>query len=77
MRIRIGHRHPLVSRKRRLNGVALRMSPEKPSRCGTLKILPYSKVMSAEHRPKFCNPSQAMLTSPFLSRKVLEQDVKQ
>jgi hypothetical protein len=24
-----------------------------PSRCGTIKIPPYSKALSAEHRPKF------------------------
>jgi hypothetical protein len=30
------------------------------SRCGTIKIPPCSKVLSAEHRPKFCRPSPVM-----------------
>jgi hypothetical protein len=31
------------------------------SRCGTIKIPPCSKALSAEHRPKFCSPSHAMV----------------
>jgi hypothetical protein len=27
-----------------------------PSRCGTIKIPPYSKALSAEHRPKILQP---------------------
>jgi hypothetical protein len=34
------------------------------SRCGTIKIPSCSKARSAEHRPKFCIPSPAMVTSP-------------
>jgi hypothetical protein len=30
IRVRIDHPHPLVCRKRRLNGAVLRMRPEKP-----------------------------------------------
>jgi hypothetical protein len=29
-----------------------------------IKIPPCSKALSAEHRPKFCSPSPAMVTSP-------------
>jgi hypothetical protein len=36
------------------------------SKCGTIKIRPCSKALSAEHRPKFCSPSSAMVTSPYL-----------
>jgi hypothetical protein len=35
------------------------------SRCGTINIPPCSKALSAEHRPKFCSPSQVMVTSPY------------
>ena len=35
------------------------------SRCGTIKIPPCSKALSAEHRPKFCSPSPVMVTSPY------------
>jgi hypothetical protein len=35
------------------------------SRCGTIKIPPCSKALSAEHRPKFCSPSPAMVTSSY------------
>jgi transposase InsO family protein len=35
------------------------------SLCGTIKIPPSSKALSAEHTPKFCSPSPAMLTSPY------------
>jgi hypothetical protein len=34
-------------------------------RCGTMKIPPCSKALSAEHRTKFCRPSPAMVTSPY------------
>jgi hypothetical protein len=70
IRVRIGPQHPLVCRKRRLNRAVLRMRPEKPrsrvtARCGTIKIPPCSKALSAEHKPKFCSPSPAMVTSPY------------
>jgi hypothetical protein len=35
------------------------------SRCGTIKIPSCSKTLSAEHRPKFCSPSPAMVASPY------------
>jgi hypothetical protein len=35
------------------------------SRCCTIKIPPCSKALSAEHRPKFCSPSPAMVTTPY------------
>jgi hypothetical protein len=33
------------------------------SRCGTIKIPPFSKALSAEHRPKFAALSPAMVTA--------------
>ena len=68
--VRIDPPHPLVCRKRRLNRAAPRMRLEKNealccSRCGTIKIPPCSKAPSAEHRPKFCSSSLAMVTSPY------------
>jgi hypothetical protein len=70
IQVRIDLPHPLVCRKRRLNGAVLQMRPEKTevpchSRCGTIKIPPCSKALSAEQRPKFCSPSPAMVTSPY------------
>jgi hypothetical protein len=69
IQVRIDPPHPLVCRKRRLNGEVLWMRPEKQipwhSRCSTIKIPPCSKALSAEHRPKFFSPSQAMVTSPY------------
>jgi hypothetical protein len=41
------------------------------SRCGTIKIPPCSKALSAEHRPKFCNPLPAMMT--FLCQRFLRR----
>jgi hypothetical protein len=35
------------------------------SGCNTIKIPPCSKVLSAEHRPKFCTTSPVMVTSPY------------
>jgi hypothetical protein len=74
IQVRIDPPHPLVCRKRRLNGVVFRMRPEKMSRCVTVKMPPCSKTLSAEHRPKFCSPSPVMVTSPYkwniLERKV-------
>jgi hypothetical protein len=35
------------------------------SRCGTIEIPPYSKVLSAEHSLKFCNPSPVMVASLY------------
>jgi hypothetical protein len=46
-----------------------------PGQCGTIKIPPCSKAMSAEHRPKFCSSSPAMVTFPY-KWKILERDVK-
>jgi hypothetical protein len=46
------------------------------SRCDTIKIPPCSKTLSAEHSPKFCSSSSAMVTSPY-KWKILERDVKQ
>jgi hypothetical protein len=45
------------------------------SRCGTIKIPPCSKALSTEHRPKFCSPSPAMVTSSYKWEKNLERDV--
>jgi hypothetical protein len=35
------------------------------SRCATIKMPPSLKALSAEHRPKLCRPSSAMVTSPY------------
>jgi hypothetical protein len=35
------------------------------SKCGTIKIPPCSKALIAEHRPKFCSLSPAIVTSPY------------
>jgi hypothetical protein len=35
------------------------------SRCGTIEIPPCSMALSVEHRPKFCSPSSAIVTSPY------------
>jgi hypothetical protein len=71
IRVRIDPPHPLLCRKRRLSGAVPRMRPEIPrSRVTagvTLKIPPCLKALSAEHRPKFCNPSPAMVSEKFLS----------
>jgi hypothetical protein len=46
------------------------MRPEKNrGRYDMIKIPPCSKALSAELKPKFCNPSLAMVTSPYLSEK--------
>jgi hypothetical protein len=52
-------------------GGFIRMKPEKPRPvwCGTIKILPYCKALSAEHRPKFCSPSPVMVTSRYIKAK--------
>jgi hypothetical protein len=67
--VRISPPHSLASRKT--------MKTEVPchSRYGTIKIPSRSKALSAEHRPKFCSPSLAMVTSPNV--KILKRDVKQ
>jgi hypothetical protein len=80
IRVRIDPPHPLVCRKKRLNRGGLSDETEKTeapshSRCGTIKIPPCSKALSAEHKPKFCSPSPAMVTSPYKC-KILERDVK-
>jgi hypothetical protein len=64
------------SRKRRLNGAVLRMRPGKTeapchSRCGTIKIPPCSKALSAEYRPTFGSPSPAIWWRFQLSEKFL------
>jgi hypothetical protein len=43
------------------------------SRCGTIKIPPCSKALSAEHGAEFCSPSPAMVTSPY-KWNILERD---
>jgi hypothetical protein len=56
--------------------IRVRKGPLHPlanSRCGTIKIPPYSKALSAEHRPKLCSPSPVMVTSPC-KWKILEWD---
>jgi hypothetical protein len=73
IRVRIDPPHPLVCRKRRLNGRTFRTEVPCHSRCGTIKITPCSKALSAEHRPKFCSPSPAMVTSPY-KWNILERD---
>jgi hypothetical protein len=40
------------------------------------KIPLCSKVLSTEHRPKFCSPQPVMTMSPY-TWKILERDVKQ
>jgi hypothetical protein len=48
------------------------------SRCGTIKIPPCSKALSAELRPKFCSPSPAMVASPYMGKKLsVNQSLKQ
>jgi hypothetical protein len=78
IRVRIGPPHPLACRKRRLNPLDETGETEVPchSRCGTIKIPPCSKALSAEHGPKFCSPSPAMVTSPY-KWNILERDIKQ
>jgi hypothetical protein len=66
IRVTIDPPHPQVCRK----GAVLRMRPKKNevpchSLCGTIKIPPCSKALSAEHRPKFCSHPPAMVTSPY------------
>jgi hypothetical protein len=75
--------HPLVRCKRQLNEAIIQMRLKKlrplgqfHSRCDTVKIPPCSKALSNEHRPKFCSPSLAMVTSPY-KWKIVERNVKQ
>jgi hypothetical protein len=77
--VRLDPSHPLVCRKRRLNGAVLRVRLEKNevpfhSRCDKIEILPCSKALSAEHRPTSCSPTPAMVTSPY-KWKILAQTV--
>ena len=68
IRVRIGPPHPLVCRKSEWGGPSDETGKtEVPchSRCGTIKIPPCSKALSAEQRHKFCSPSPAMVTSPY------------
>jgi hypothetical protein len=78
-RVIIDPPHPLVCRKRRLNGAVLWMRPGKTETpchicCDTTKIPPCLKVQNSEHRHKFCSPSSVMVTSPY-KWKNIEQDV--
>jgi hypothetical protein len=70
--------HSLVCRKRRLIPLYETRKTEMPchSRCGTIKNAPCSKALSAEHRPKFWNPSPVTVTSPHMWN-IFEPDVKQ
>jgi hypothetical protein len=73
----IGPPHSPVCRKRRQNGAVFWARPENRSRSDTIKIPPFSKALSVEHRPQFCSPSSLMVTSPYSSnRKIIEQYVK-
>jgi hypothetical protein len=81
IRVRIDPPHPLVCRKRRLNGAILQMRPEK--RGPVSQQVWHDKDpsllkghLSAEQRPKFCSPSPVQVTSPF-KWNILERDVKQ
>jgi hypothetical protein len=63
-----------------VKGAVLRTRLEKNevlchSRCGTIKILPCSKALRAEHRPTFCSLSPVMVTSPY-KWNILERNVK-
>jgi hypothetical protein len=35
------------------------------SRCGTIKVPPYSKAMGDEHRTKICSSSPVIVMSPY------------
>jgi hypothetical protein len=64
--VRIDTSCPFVCLKRRLNGVVLRMrlgklKPSGHSRCGTLKNHPWSKSLSAEHRPNVKDSQEGRL----------------
>jgi Fe-S-cluster containining protein len=61
---RIDLPRPLVCRKRPSDETGKTEAPCH-SRCGTIKIPPCSRALSAKHRPKFCSPSPAMVTSPY------------
>jgi hypothetical protein len=55
-----------------------RMRPEKTeapchSKCGTIKSPACSEALSAEYRPKVCSSSRAMVTSPYISEKFLNE----
>jgi hypothetical protein len=66
IRVRVGSPHPLVCRKRRLPSDETGKT-EVPChrKCGTIKIPPCSKALSAERRLKLCSPSPAMVMSPY------------
>jgi hypothetical protein len=79
IRVRIDSPHPFECRRRRLNGVVLRMrqgKPENPcySRSGTIKIPPCSKALSVMHRPTFYSPSPVIVTSQSINCKIVERD---
>jgi hypothetical protein len=70
IRVRTDSPNPLLCRKRQLIGGGLSGETGKTeaschSRCGTIKIPPCSKALSAEHRPKFCSSSPVMVTYPY------------
>jgi hypothetical protein len=77
--VRLDPPHSLVCRKRRLHGAVLWMRPEKPRSLS--QYVWHNKVPSLfkgperwAYRPKFCNPSPAMVMSPY-KRKILKRDV--
>ena len=60
----------LACRTRRLSGRPWRWDRKNRgspchSRCDTIKVLPYSKVVCVEQRAKFYNPSLVMVISPY------------
>jgi hypothetical protein len=65
IRVRIDPPHPLVCLKRRLNGRSFGWDRKNRdpchSRCGTMKIPPCSKALSAEHRPNTGNGDVSIL----------------
>jgi hypothetical protein len=42
---------------------------DETGKCGMIKIPPCLKALSAQHMPKFCSPSPAVVTSPYISEK--------
>jgi hypothetical protein len=75
IRVRIDPPHPLVYRKRRLMGRTFGWDRKNRGPVSQQVIPPCSKALSAEHRPKFCSPSPAMVTSTY-KWNILERDVK-
>jgi hypothetical protein len=73
IRVRIDPSHPLVCRKRRMNGVIRKNRGPVSQQVLHNKDPSLLKALSAEHRPKFCSPSPVMVTSTY-KRKILESD---